>query len=1019
MSRNVLETLWDDGNFVLSRCTLSGERAPVLALAPSSKRPARWIIEKLERTYALREMLDPTAVPRLLELDQEGDLQTLLFEDPGGNLLAGLLGQPWELTQFLRVSVGTAAALGGLHRQGLIHGNVTPANILVNLLSGQAWLVGACFESRLGRAQDLAPLESAGIFAYMAPEQTGRINRPVDARSDLYSLGVTLYELLTGTLPFAASDPMEWAHAHIARQPVPPSERAADVPEQLSAIVSKLLSKTAESRYQSAAGLEADLRRCLASWETDRRIDRFPLGAKDIPERLLIPEKLYGRDHESRELQAAFDRMLESGRPELVLISGYSGIGKSSVVTEVCKYSFSPQAIFASGKFDLYKRDIPYATLAQSLKSIISQILSKSDAEVADWKRVLQEAVEPNGELIINLIPELEFIIGKQPAVPDLALQEAQARFQMVFRRFLAAFAGPEHPLALFLDDLQWVDDATLELVDDLVSEQQIRYVLLIGAYRNNEVSPSHPLERMLAGMRQRGSNIREIALRPLAFQDVAGLVADSLHCSQESAEPLARLVHEKTGGNPFFVIQFFTALAEEGSLWFDRANYAWTWDMSRLRAKEYTDNLGEFMAGKLQRLPERTQEVLGQFACLGNRVDLGVLARIREETEEELHSGLREAAQAGLVVRTDKGYAFLHDRVHEAAYAFIPEGKRAAAHLRIGRLMASRVAPADAEEEVFDIVNQLNRGSTLVESTDERERIAEFNLIAGKRAKAATAYASALTYLLAGRAVLDEQDWERRYQLVFCLELERAECEFLSGHFSVAEERLSMLSRKAAGVVDRAAVVRAQIDLYASIDQSQQAVEAGLEYLRGVGIAWPTHPTDEEVRQEYDRIGQQLGNRSIESLADLPSITDPVHRAMLDVLTAMEEPAYFTDQNLRCLIVARMVNLSLENGNSDGSCVAYVQLGWFVGPRFGDYQAAFRFGNLGLDLVEKHGLERFRARVSQCFGYFISPWSRHLRNSVELLRRSCVTAQQAGDLKYAVYGYDRLTTVLLAAGEQ
>jgi predicted ATPase/signal transduction histidine kinase len=812
---------------------------------------------------------------------------------------------------------------------------------------------------------------------------------------------------------------MEWAHAHIARQPVPPSERAADVPEQLSAIVSKLLSKTAESRYQSAAGLEADLRSCLASWETDRRIDRFPLGAKDIPERLLIPEKLYGRDQESRELQAAFDRMLESGRPELVLISGYSGIGKSSVVTEVCKYLFSPQVIFASGKFDLYKRDIPYATLAQALKSIISQILSKSDAEVADWKRVLQEAVEPNGELIINLIPELEFVIGKQPAVPDLALQEAQARFQMVFRRFLAAFAGPEHPLALFLDDLQWVDDATLELVADLVFEQEIRYVLLIGAYRNNEVGPSHPVERMLAGMRQRESNVREIALRPLAFHNVAGLVADSLHCSQESAEPLAQLVHEKTGGNPFFVIQFFTALAEEGSLWFDRANYAWTWDMSRLRAKEYTDNLGEFMAGKLQRLPERTQEVLGQFACLGNRVDLSVLARIREETEEELHAGLREAAQAGLVVRTDKGYGFLHDRVHEAAYALIPEGKRAAAHLRIGRLMASRVVPTDTEEEIFDIVNQLNRGTTLIESTEERERIAEFNLVAGRRAKAATAYASALTYLMAGRGVLDEQVWERRYQLVFCLEFERAQCEFLTGHFSVAEERLSMLSRKAAGVVDRAAVVRAQIDLYASLDQSQRAVEAGLEYLRGNGIAWPTHPTDEEVRQEYDRIRRQLGNRSIESLADLPSITDPVHRAMLDVLTAMEEPAYFTDQNLRCLIVARMVNLSLENGNSDGSCVAYVQLGWFVGPRFGDYQAAFRFGKLGLDLVEKHGLERFRARVTQCFGYFISPWSRHLRDSVELLRRSFVTAQQAGDLKYAVYGYDRLTTVLLAAGEQ
>jgi predicted ATPase/signal transduction histidine kinase len=1018
VSRQVLETLWDDGNFVLSRWILAGDKSPVLALAPSSERPAPWIIARIKHTYALRETLNSASVPRLMTLVQEGELQALLFEDPGGNLLAHLVGQPWELTQFLRVATGIAVALSGLHRQGLIHSNLNPANILVDLSSGRAWLVGTSFESRLVRAHPVTPRETAGTFAYMAPEQTGRINRAVDARSDLYSLGVTLYELLTGILPFSATDPMEWAHAHIARQPVAPSERVANVPEQLSAIVSKLLGKTAESRYQSVLGLETDLRICLAAWEADRRIDRFSLGAKDISERLLIPDKLYGRDQESRELQTAFDRTLDSGRPELVLISGHSGIGKSSMVIEACKHLVSHQAIFASGKFDQYKRDIPHATLAQALQNIIFQILSKNDREVAGWKRALQEAVGPNGQLIVNLIPELEFIIGTQPPLSSLPPQEAQARFQTVFGRFLAAFAGPEHPLVLFLDDLQWVDNATLELLENLVFEPEIRHVLLIGAYRDNEVGPSHPLTRVLAAMRQGEANVREIALRPLAFQDVARLVADSLHCSWESAEPLAQLVHEKTGGNPFFVIQFFTALADEGSLWFDSANYAWTWEMSRLRAKEYTDNLGEFMAGKLHRLPRRTQEALGQFACLGNTAELAVLARIWEETEEELHASLSEAAHAGLVVRTDKGYAFLHDRVHEAAYGLIPESNRAAAHLRIGWLMASRLAPTETGEDIFEIVNQLNRGSALVESPDERERIAELNLVTGKRAKAATAYASALTYLIAGRAVLDEQSWERRYSLVFGLEFERAECEFLTGQFSAAEERLLRLRQKAAGLVDSAAVVRLQIDLYASLDQSHRAVEAGLEYLRSAGVVWPTHPGDEEVRQEYDQIWRQLGSRSIESLADLPLITNPVCRAMLDLFTALEEPAYFTDQNLRCLIVARMVNLSLENGNGDGSCVAYVQLGWFVGPRFGDYQAAFQFGKLGLDLVEKHGLERFRARVSQCFGYFISPWSKHLRVSVELLRRSLATARQTGDLKYAVYGCDRLTTVLLAAGE-
>jgi predicted ATPase len=797
--------------------------------------------------------------------------------------------------------------------------------------AGDVWLTGFGIASQLPReSQAPAPPEIiADTLAYMAPEQTGRMNRSVDARSDLYSLGVTLYQMLTGALPFAAGDPLEWVHCHIARQPIPPRDRAA-VPEPLSAIALKLLAKNAEDRYQTAAGLEADLRRCLAECQSDGHIDPFPLGLHDASERLLIPEKLYGRDSEIEALLAAFDRVVAQGTPELVLVSGYSGVGKSSVVNELHKALATPRGLFASGKFDQYKRDIPYATLAQAFQALVRQILVKSEAEVSCWRGSLQETLGPNGQLITNLIPELKFVIGEQPPVPELPPQEARNRFQLVFRRFLGAFAKPDHPLVLFLDDLQWLDAATLELLQHLITDPNVRYLMLVGAYRDNEVSSSHPLTRTLAAIREAGARMQEVVLAPLGHDEVCQLIADALRREWDSAQPLAELVHAKTGGNPFFAIQFLTVLAEEGLLGFDPDTSAWIWDLARIRAEGYTDNVVDLMVGKLKRLSGATQTALQQLACLGNVVEIATLSLVFRESEESIHMSLLEAARTGLILRLEGSYAFLHDRIQEAANALIPEGERARVHLRIGRVLLASMTADRLAEHLFDVANQLNRGAALLIDRAEKAQAATIDLRAGRKAKASAAYASARAYFAAGMALLDEQAWNHQHELKFSLSLECAQCELLCGNFDKAEQLIEELLRRGASKVDCAAVYHLKVVFHVIKSENQQAVASGLTCLRLFGIDLAAHPTWEQVQSEYQTVWQTLNGRPVESLIDLPLITDPELHAAMQVLSELATGAYNIDSHLCCLQICRMVKLSMQHGVS-GAAARLCRLGVYA----------------------------------------------------------------------------------------
>jgi PAS domain S-box-containing protein len=1016
LSKHVFEPLRRDEDSILYRGRREEDLSQVLVLAPAEEEPRRESVRRLEHEYSLREELDPAWAVRPIALAFHWNRPVLVLQDPGGAPLSHLQGLALESS--LRLAVNLAAAISHVHHCGLVHKDIKPANILANGETGEVWLMGFGIASRLPRERQAPepPEFIAGTLAYMAPEQTGRMNRSTDSRSDLYSYGVTLYEILTGSLPFVAADAMEWVHCHVARRPMPPDQRVKGIPEPISAIVMKLLAKTAEERYQTAAGVGSDLRQCLTEWETLGRIDSFSVGKHDKSERLWIPERLYGRDREVKTLLDAFERVVRDGTSRLALVSGYSGIGKSSVINELQKAIVLPRGIFIGGKFDQHKRDIPYATLAQAFQSLVRQILGKREDEVHRWRTAILEAVGPNGQLIANLIPELELIIGKQPAVPELPPQETQNRFQAVLRRFFCVFAQKQHPLTLFVDDLQWLDLATLRFIEHLLTHPDVNYLLIVGAYRDNEVRPSHPLMLTLDSIRKAGAIVDEMVLQPLALKDVNHFVADALRCERARSAALSRLVYKKTGGNPFFLIQFLTALHEERLLVFDPEQAIWKWDLDHIRARRFTDNVVDLMVAKLGRLPVGTRETLKQLSCLGNIAGITTLAMVQNRPEEEIQADLWQALCRGFIFRSDNSCKFVHDRIQEAAYSLIPAESRIEAHLRIGRILLARMSSTEIAENIFDVVNQLNFAISQIKDWTEKERFAELNFRAARRAKTSTAYASACSYLSAAMALLGDQGWMSRYELTFGIWHERAECEFLSGNFDDAERLIAELLSRARSKIDKAAAYRLKLDLHVRKSEYPQAVDNALDCLRLFGIAMQPHPTNQEVEIEYEKVWQNLGKLSIESLIDLPLMNDPEMQAAMGVLAALIGPALFTDINLVYLHLCHMVNVSLKFGTTDASTHGYVWFGLILGPLAHRYADGYRFGKLACDLVEKHGFLAYKAKTYFCME-LVCCWTQPVQIAIDFIRAAFSSAVETGDLTFACYSCNHLVTDLLLHG--
>jgi predicted ATPase/GAF domain-containing protein/signal transduction histidine kinase/tRNA A-37 threonylcarbamoyl transferase component Bud32 len=986
----------------------------VLVLAAATDHPPSSLIDRMKRELDLRDGLDPAWAAVPLALVQESGRPALVLADCGGEVLSRLtapraapLGQS-EISRRLRLAITIAGAIGGLHASGLIHKDIKPANILVDEESGTAHLIGFGVATTTPRERRRAEsvLTIEGSFAYMPPEQTGRVNRSVDQRSDLYSLGVTLYEVFTGGLPFLAADPMEWIHCHVARMPHPPADRVPGLPDMVSQIIMKLLAKAAEDRYQTAAGLLADLDRCLTEWDETGRIDPFSLGQDDVSGALLVPEKLYGRDAETEMLLDAFRRVSETGGVELVLVSGYSGVGKSALVNQIHPSMVDRGGTFSSGKFDQHRRDVPYATFAQAFQHLVRQMVATSETEIRRWSEAILDAVGPNGSLIIDLIPQLELVIGPQAPVADLPPNEAMARFLSTFRRFVSALARPEQPLVLFLDDLQWMDSGSAKLLEHLLTHPDLRHLLLIGGYRDNEVAPSHLLMLSLDAIRKSGCPVSHVVLSPLCVEDLGQLVSDSLHCPPERCRDLVDLIHDKTAGNPFFAIQFLGALADEGLLTFDAGQRQWAWAMGRIRAKGFSENVVELMNAKMERLAPEDQAELRRVACIGNTASVTLLSAIYGRSPKDTVAALREAVHAGFLFVDGDRVQFAHDRIQEAAYHALPAEERSVVHLHVGRQMLACTEAASLDEAIFDVVHHLNLGGGLISESSERKRLCGLNAMAGRKAKASSANASARTYFRQARGLLAGDCWEAEHGTTFQIFLDLSECEYLMGNHAEADSLFGLLLEKARSVDQRSQVWRLRFRMFMVSGRFGEAVTIAVEALGSFGLVCPDTEDDTAaaVQNARDDLAILLGSRSIAQLVDLPECTDPSVKALIGVIADAIPAVYHVRPLLYPFLGLSAINLSLRHGVTAESSAAFSGYSVSLVGRFEDIQTGLEFSELALKLGERFDSRDLRGTLLFRHGYFVGPWSRPVEAIMPVLEDCFRTCLDTGNMIYAAY---------------
>ena len=1017
-----------EGSRTLVYRAIRANREPAIVKVLRNPHPSFNELVQFRNQYIITGHLEHPHIVRPIALERYGNGYALVMPDDG----AIALSEYWQqaernLAEFLAIAIQLADVLHYLSQEGIIHKDIKPANILISPETQQVKLIDFSISTLLPKeTQTLqTPTVLEGTLAYISPEQTGRMNRGIDYRSDFYGLGVTFYELLVGNVPFSSDDPLELIHDHIAKSPQPISSK--QIPETLSNIVLKLMAKNAEDRYQSALGLKHDLERCLTQYRETGTIEPFVLGERDLCDRFLIPEKLYGREKEVRSLLEAFNRVAE-GKSEMVMVAGFSGIGKTAVVNEVHKPIVKNRGYFIKGKFDQFNRNIPFSAFVQAFRDLMKQLLGEADAVLNQWKADILAAVGENGRVLVEVIPELEKIIGQQPPVPEISGNAAQNRFNLVLQKFVDAIATATHPLVLFLDDLQWIDSASLNLIKVLMDNDRTNYLLLLGAYRDNEVFPTHPLMLTLGELEKERAIISTITLENLSIEHINKLIAETLKCEEKLARNLTELVYQKTRGNPFFSVQFLQGLHEEELITFARDAGYWQCDLSKVQDAALTDNVVEFIAGRLQKLPAATQQVLKLAACIGNQFDLGILAIICEDKEEDIATDIWSALQERLILpiseaykffqgseKEDRqadvisvGYRFLHDRVQQAAYSLIHEDRKQDTHLRIGRQLLACTPHHNLEEKIFDIVNQINLGLDLITELSEKDRLAELNFIAAKKAKLSTAYAAAYQYAETSRCLLSEERWNQDFEFALSVLELSSEIAYLTGDYQTAVNIIAEICDRARDILDRTKACEIKIQIAISKNRLLEAIETGLEFLGKLDIKLPKDPGDPDIDSALLEVEQKLSSNPIESLSDLPISTDRRQLAAMRILSGILNAAYLGQPNLLPIIVAKQVDLSITYGNTDVSPSAYANYGLILCGIVNDIDLGYRFGNLALTLLERINSREFYAKTIEIVCLSVRHWKKHINSTLSMLIEAYKTGLELGDFESAAFAaYD------------